>query len=519
MAEWWILGASLLGLLTGFALAYVVASRLAAVRIREAKRHAQHLLEEAEREAKALKREKLLELKEEGQRQRQALEAEMAAKRNRIQTLERQLKAREEALQEKLELVQRKERHFQALEQELAQRQQVLQQRLQEAEQLVREQISRLEQLSGVSREQARQLLMEQLLTEARNEAAQYIRHIREEARLTAEREARSILVQTIQRIAADTAMETTVTVVQLPTEEMKGRIIGREGRNIRAFEAVTGVDLIIDDTPEAVVLSCFDPFRREIARLALERLIADGRIHPARIEEVVEKTHRELEESLPRIGQEAAAELGLHNLHPKLLYYIGKMRFRSSYGQNLLAHSVEVAHLAGIMAAELRLDVHLAKRAGLLHDIGKCVENAEAPHALVGYELAKRYNEHPVVCNAIGSHHEDIPMESPIAVLVQVADALSGARPGARRESLEEYIRRLERLEALAKSFDGVAKTYAIQAGREVRVIVEPERVDDQTADELARQLAARIEAELQYPGQVKVTVIREVRKTAVAR
>jgi ribonuclease Y len=519
MGEIGILLGSLLGLGAGFALSYFLGSRLAASKVAAAERQARQIVEEAEREARALKKEKLLEIKEEWQRQRQEFEAETAAKRNKLQTLERQLKSREEALQEKLELLQRKERHFQALEQELAQRQQQLEQKLQEAHQLVQEQIARLEHIAGISREQAKQLLLENLLTEARNEAAQYVRQIREEARLTAEREAKSIIVQAIQRTAADYSVETTVTVVQLPNEEMKGRIIGREGRNIRAFEAATGVDLIIDDTPEAVVLSCFDPFRREVARIALERLIADGRIHPARIEEVVEKARRELEESLPRIGQEAAAELGLHNLHPKLLHYIGKMRFRSSYGQNLLAHSLEVAHLAGIMAAELRLDVHLAKRAGLLHDIGKCVENADAPHALVGYELVKRYNEHPIVCNAVGAHHEDIPMESPIAALVQAADAISGARPGARRETLEEYIRRLEQLEALAKSFDGVAKTYAIQAGREIRVIVEPERIDDQTADELARQLAARIEAELQYPGQVKVTVIREVRKTAVAR
>ncbi|GBD07741.1 Ribonuclease Y [bacterium HR21] len=519
MSEVWILAATLLGLAAGFTVSYFLASRLAASKLADAERQARRIVEEAEREAKALKKEKLLEIKEEWQRQRQEFEAETAAKRNKLQTLERQLKAREDALQEKLELVQRKERHFQALEHELAQRQQQLQQKLQEVEQLRQEQLARLEQIAGISREQAKQLLLENLMTEARNEAAQYIRQIREEARLVAEREAKSIVVQAIQRMAADFSMESTVTVVQLPNEEMKGRIIGREGRNIRAFEAATGVDLIIDDTPEAVVLSCFDPFRREVARLALERLIADGRIHPARIEEVVEKARQELEESLPRIGQEAAAELGLHNLHPKLLLYIGKMRFRSSYGQNLLAHSIEVARLAAVMAAELRLDVQLAKRAGLLHDIGKCVENADAPHALVGYELVKRYNEHPIVCNAVGSHHEDIPMESPIAALVQAADAISGARPGARRETLEEYIRRLEQLEALARSFDGVAKTYAIQAGREIRVIVEPDRVDDQSADELARQLAARIEGELQYPGQVKVTVIREVRKTAVAR
>jgi len=515
-----IVGLSLVGLLAGFAIAYFAGRRLAAEKISEAERQARRVLEDAEREAKALKKEKLLELKEEWQRQRQQVEQELATKRNRLQVLERELKSREEALQQKLELVTRKEKQFHELEQQLAQRQQELEQRLVQAQELVQEQIRRLEAIAGIGRDQAKQLLMEQLLDEARNEAAQLIRQIREEARLTAEREARNIIVQAIQRTAADHSVETTVSVVQLPSEEMKGRIIGREGRNIRAFEAATGVDLIIDDTPEAVVISGFDPFRREVARIALERLVADGRIHPARIEEVVEKTRRELEEQLLLIGQEAAAELGIHNLHPALLRYVGKMKYRSSYGQNLLAHSIEVAHLAGIMAAELRLDARLAKRAGLLHDIGKCVDqNSDAPHALLGYELAKKYNEHPIVCNAIGAHHEDIPMESPIAALVQAADAISGARPGARRETLESYVRRLEQLEALAQSFEGVAKTYAMQAGREIRVIVEPERIDDRRAEELARELAARIEAEMQYPGQVKVTVVREVRKTAVAR
>jgi ribonuclease Y len=515
-----IVGLSLVGLLAGFAIAYFAGRRLAAEKVSEAERQARRILEDAEREAKALKKEKLLELKEEWQRQRQQVEQELATKRNRLQVLERELKSREEALQQKLELVTRKEKQFHELEQQLAQRQQELEQRLAQAQELVQEQIRRLEAIAGIGRDQAKQLLMEQLLDEARNEAAQLIRQIREEARLTAEREARNIIVQAIQRTAADHSVETTVSVVQLPSEEMKGRIIGREGRNIRAFEAATGVDLIIDDTPEAVVISGFDPFRREVARIALERLVADGRIHPARIEEVVEKTRRELEEQLLLIGQEAAAELGIHNLHPALLRYVGKMKYRSSYGQNLLAHSIEVAHLAGIMAAELRLDARLAKRAGLLHDIGKCVDqNSDAPHALLGYELAKKYNEHPIVCNAIGAHHEDIPMESPIAALVQAADAISGARPGARRETLESYVRRLEQLEALAQSFEGVAKTYAMQAGREIRVIVEPERIDDRRAEELARELAARIEAEMQYPGQVKVTVVREVRKTAVAR
>jgi ribonuclease Y len=326
--------------------------------------------------------------------------------------------------------------------------------------------------------------------------------------------------VQAIQRTAADHSVETTVSVLSIQSDELKGKIIGREGRNIRAFEAATGVDVIVDDTPEAVILSAFDPFRREVARLSLERLIADGRIHPARIEEVVSKVKAELEEETLRVGENTLLEIGLHGGHKEILKLIGRMKYRSSYGQNMLQHSIEVAYLTGMMASELRLDANLAKRAGLLHDIGKCVDKSvEGPHALIGYELAKKFGEHPLVANAIGSHHEDIPMESPISALVQAADAVSGARPGARRESVEGYVKRLENLESLAQSFPGVTKTYAIQAGREVRVVVEPDKIDDALADQLANDISSRIQKEMEYPGQIKVTVIREYRSVAYAK
>jgi ribonuclease Y len=371
-----------------------------------------------------------------------------------------------------------------------------------------------------MSRDDAKKMLMENMVQEAKQEAAQTIKEFRDQAKAEAKKEAQRVVVQAIQRTAGDHSVETTVSVLNIANDEMKGRIIGREGRNIRAFEAATGIDVIVDDTPEAVILSGFDPFRREVARVALERLLADGRIHPARIEEVVEKVKKELEEEVIKIGENACLEVGIHNVHPEIIKLLGRMKYRSSYGQNVLQHSIEVAYLCGIMAAELGLDPHLAKRAGLFHDIGKTVErNVEGPHALLGYEVAKKFREHPVVANAIGAHHEDIEMETPIAALVQAADAISGARPGARRESLEGYVKRLEKLENLAKSFEGVAKTYAIQAGREVRVVVEHDRVDDAMADQLSHDIAAKIQQEMEYPGQIKITVIREVRAVAFAK
>jgi len=363
-------------------------------------------------------------------------------------------------------------------------------------------------------------MLMENMVNQAKQDSTLLVKEILDRAKSDAKKEAQKVIVQAIQRTAADHSVETTVSVVQIQSDEMKGRIIGKEGRNIRSFEAVTGVDVIVDDTPEAVILSSFDQFRREVARVSLERLITDGRIHPARIEEVVEKVRQELEEEMIKEGENTILQLGLHNMHPELIKHIGRMRYRSSYGQNLLGHSIEVAYLTGIMAAELELDITLAKRAGLLHDVGKTVDKSvEGPHALIGYELTKKYKEHPIVVNAVGSHHEDIEMEHPIASLVQAADAISGARPGARREPLEGYVKRLETLEALAKSFEGVAKTYAIQAGREIRVVVEHDKIDDIVADKLSHDIAQKIEEEMEYPGQIKVTVIREVRKISYAK
>ena len=371
-----------------------------------------------------------------------------------------------------------------------------------------------------MSRDEAKKFLVENMVSEAKTDAAQMLKDIRDTARLDAKKEAQKIILQAIQRTASDHCVENTVSVLHIQNDEMKGRIIGKEGRNIRAFEAATGIDVIVDDTPEAVILSGFDPLRREVARLALERLIADGRIHPTRIEEVVEKVRKEVDEELLRTGENAILEAGLHGGHQELLKHIGKMKYRSSYGQNLLAHSIEVAHLTGLIASEFGLDVTLAKRAGLLHDIGKTLDKSiEGPHALVGHDLTKRFGEHPIVVNAVGSHHEDIPMEHPIAAIVQAADAISGARPGARRESVEAYAKRLEHLETLAKSFDGVAQTYAIQAGREIRVIVEHDKVDDLMADQLAHDIAKKIQAEMGFPGQIKVVVIRETRSVAFAK
>jgi ribonuclease Y len=391
---------------------------------------------------------------------------------------------------------------------------------MQEIARLESEQNEKLEKISGLTTEEAKKMLMDNMVNQAKSDVAVTVKEIHDQAKAEAKREAQKVIVQAIQRTAADHSIETTVSVVQIQNDDMKGRIIGKEGRNIRSFEAATGVDVIVDDTPEAVILSSFDQFRREVARVSLERLITDGRIHPARIEEVVDKVRQELEEEMIREGENTILQLGLHNMHQELVKHVGKMKYRSSYGQNLLQHSVEVAYLTGIMAAEVGLDVNLAKRAGLLHDIGKTVDKSvEGPHALIGYDLAKKYKEHPIVVNAVGSHHEDIEMEHPIAPLVQAADAISGARPGARREPLEGYVKRLETLEALAKSFEGVAKTYAIQAGREVRVVVEHDKIDDTVADKLSHDIATKIEEEMEYPGQIKVTVIREVRKISYAR
>jgi ribonuclease Y len=377
-----------------------------------------------------------------------------------------------------------------------------------------------LERISGISRDEAKKFLHDNLVETVKSESVQMLKDMRDQAKQEAKKEAQKIIIQAIQRTAADHTIETTASVLNLESDEIKGRIIGREGRNIKAFEAATGIDVIVDDTPEAVILTGFDPFRREVARQALERLIADGRIHPARIEEVVEKVRKDLDEEILHLGENTLLEIGLHGAHQEIMKHIGKMKYRSSYGQNLLQHSIETAYITGIMAAELHLDPMMAKRAGLLHDIGKTIDKSvEGPHALLGMELCKKYNEHAIVCNAVGSHHEDIPMDHPISALVQAADAISGARPGARRESVEEYIKRLEKLETIAKSFNGVLNTYAIQAGREVRVIVSHDKLDDAHADQLSHDIANKIQQELEFPGQIKVVVIREFRSIAFAK
>ena len=485
-----------------------------------AEERAKHLIADAQKEATNLKREKLLEVKDEWYKKKVEFDGEINQKRQKLSHLEKQLITREENIEKKFDIVIKKEKENKQFEKELLDLKKSVESRLAEVSKLEQEQNLRLEKISGLTSEEAKNMLVLNMTNQARADASHITRELIEKAKSDAKKEAQKIIVQSIQRTAADHSIETTLSVVQIQNDDMKGRIIGKEGRNIRSFEAATGVDVIVDDTPEAVILSSFDQFRREVARVSLEKLIADGRIHPARIEEVVEKVKLELEEEMIKDGENTILQLGLHNMHSELIKHVGRMKYRSSYGQNLLQHSIEVAYLTGIMAAELGLDTQLAKRAGLLHDIGKTIDKSvEGPHALLGYDLTKKYKENPIVVNAVGSHHEDIEMESPIAALVQAADAISGARPGARREPLEGYVKRLETLEALAKSFEGVAKTYAIQAGREIRVVVEQDKVDDVVADKLAHDIAQKIEGEMEYPGQIKVTVIREVRKIGYAR
>lgn len=506
--------------ITSFFIGWFVNSKVGQNKISSAEERSKKILADAERDASAVQKEKLLEVKDEWYRKKHEFENEANQKRNKLQAYEKQLNAREENIDRKVELLNKKEKEVQILQKTNESRSKDLEQKVVYLDQMVAEENIKLERASGMSRDEARKLLMDNLLDSVKTEAAQTLKDIRDKAKEEAKKEAQKIIVQAIQRSAADHAVETTVSVLQIASDEMKGRIIGREGRNIRAFEAATGVDVIVDDTPEAVILSGFDAFRREVARISLERLIADGRIHPARIEEVVEKVKGELEEEIKRVGENTFLEVGLPGAHIEVVKYIGKMKYRTSYGQNLLQHSIEVAYLCGIMASELGIDVNLAKRAGLLHDIGKTVDRSiEGPHAIIGMELVKKFNEHAIVINAVGAHHDDIPMEHPISALVQAADSISGARPGARRESVEGYIKRLEKLEEIAKSFRGVQSTYAIQAGREIRVIVEHDKVDDAMADQLAQEIARKIQQEMEYPGQIKVVVIREIRAVSFAK
>lgn len=511
---------AVVSLILSFLLGWVLNTKFGTKTIKSAEERAKIILEDAEKESKNIKREKLLEVKDEWLKKKQEFDNEVNQKRQKLQNYEKQLSSKEEGIDKKYEVINQKEKEIANKERSLADKKEHLERKQEELEKLIIEQNIRLEKTAALTAEEAKKMLMENMINKAKADASQQLKEIRDNAKVEAKKESQKIIIQAIQRTAVDHSVESTVSVVQIQNDEMKGRIIGREGRNIRAFEAATGVDVIVDDTPEAVILSGFDQFRREVARISLERLISDGRIHPARIEEIVTKVEAELDEEILHDGENTLIQLGVHGIPADLIKHIGKMKYRSSYGQNLLQHSVEVAYLTGIMAGELGLDVQMAKKAGLLHDIGKTVDKSiEGPHALIGYDLAKKYNIHPIIVNAIGSHHEDIEMEHPISALVQSADAISGARPGARREPLESYVKRLENLENLAKSFEGVAKTYAIQAGREIRVVVEPDKVDDSFSDRLAVDIAQKIQEEMEYPGQIKVTVIREVRKIAYAK
>ena len=524
----WLTAAGILLFVIAGAVFFIIGSKLG--RGREIRRQqaaqataeesAKRILTEANREAESLRKTAVLSGKEELIKLREEWEMEVRSRREEVEREERRVDDREGQLNRKYDLLEQRERDTNRRAETVAANERNLTQKQGELEKLLGEERRRLEQLAGISATDAKAELMHRMEEEAQADAANRIREIRETAKRNAEREAKKIIALAIQRIAAEQSVEATVSAVSLPNDEMKGRIIGREGRNIRAFELATGVDVIIDDTPDTVVVSCFDPVRREIARLSLEKLVADGRIHPGRIEEVVNKSRQEVETSIIETGEQAAYESGVHGLHPELVKLIGRMRWRTSYGQNILNHSKEVAWLAGIMAAELGLDVNLARRGALLHDVGKVLTHEhEGTHVQLGVEVATRYGENPMVVNCIAAHHDDVPHETEVSVLVQAADAISGARPGARREAFETYVKRLEGLEKIASSYRGIEKVFAIQAGREIRVIVTPEEIDDPRMSTLTEEIARRIEAELQYPGQIKVVLIRETRAVDFAR
>ncbi len=516
-------------------------SRVSNKRQQEAEEQAVIILKNAEAQAETLKKDRILEAKEKYLKLKTEFEESTGQKRNLLQQNESKLKQREQQLaqqadqqrtreseltqqrndlnQQRNELNQQKNGLQQQID-ALARRNEDVDRRQAEADKMLAEQVSQLEKIAGLSADQARDQLIDTLKAEAETRASSYVKNIVEEAKLTATKEAKKVVIETIQRTATEHAIENCVSVFNIESDDVKGKVIGREGRNIRALEAATGVEIIVDDTPEAIIISGFDPVRREIARLSLHRLVQDGRIHPARIEEIVAKTRKNIDDEIVEIGERTVIDLGIHGLHPELIKMIGRMRFRSSYGQNLLQHSREVAKLCATMAAELGLNAKLAKRAGLLHDIGKVwPEEAELPHALLGMELAKKYKENPEVINAIGAHHDEIEMTSMLSPIVQVCDAISGSRPGARREMMESYIKRLKELEELAGSFPGVTKCYAIQAGRELRIMVDADHVSDDRAGTLSYEISQKIEKEMQYPGQIKVTVIREMRAVAYAK
>ena len=478
------------------------------------------ILKEAETEAEVIKKNKLLEVKEKFLNKKADLEKEVSLRNQKIQQAENKLKQRELVLNQRQEEIQRKKVEAEAVKENLEAQLVIVDKKKEELEHMQRQEIEKQEAISGLSAEEAKERMVESLKEEAKTQAQSYINDIMDDAKLTASKEAKRIVIQSIQRVATETAIENSVTVFHIESDEIKGRIIGREGRNIRALEAATGVEIVVDDTPEAIVLSAFDPVRREIARLALHQLVTDGRIHPARIEEVVAKVRKQVEEEIIETGKRTTIDLGIHGLHPELIRIIGKMKYRSSYGQNLLQHARETANLCAVMASELGLNPKKAKRAGLLHDIGKVPdEEPELPHALYGMKLAEKFKEKPDICNAIGAHHDEVEMTSLLAPIVQVCDAISGARPGARREIVEAYIKRLNDLEQLAMSYPGVTKTYAIQAGRELRVIVGADKIDDKATENLSGEIAKKIQDEMTYPGQVKITVIRETRAVSYAK
>ena len=512
----YVVGSLLLGLGTGrFMLKRFYQSEEVAAQAK-----AKKILRDAEENAEILRKNKLLEAKEKFLQMKSEHEQEINEKNNQANQRENSLRQKEQSLNQKLEHLSRKDQDLDQSRQNFEKQTELTRKKQEELDLVKAQQVSQLETLANLSAEEAKNQMVEALKEEARTQAMMQIKDIVDEAKLTASKEAKKVVIQTIQRTATESAIENTVSIFNIESDEVKGRVIGREGRNIRALEAATGIEIIVDDTPEAIILSGFDPVRREIARLALHRLVTDGRIHPARIEEVVAKTKKQIEDEIVEIGERTVIDLGIHGLHPELIRMVGRMRYRSSYGQNLLQHSREVANFCATMAAELGLNVKLAKRAGLLHDIGKVPDdNPELPHALLGMQLAEKYKEHPEVCNAIGAHHDEIEMTSMISPIIQACDAISGARPGARREVVESYIKRLKELESLALSYPGVEKTFAIQAGRELRVVVEIERVTDAEAEVLAADISNRIQTEMTYPGQIKVTVIRETRSVAFAK
>jgi ribonuclease Y len=501
------------GLVTGAIVTYLVNQAIL-------RRKSTNIVKEAEAEAEVLKKDKILQAKEKFLQLKSEHEKYINEKNQRIQSSENTLKQREGSISQKLEEIQRKNKDVDAIRENLTNQVEIIERRKEELDKSHQRQVEQLEAISGLSADDAKQQLVESLKEDAKTAAMASINEIVDEAKMTANGEAKKIVVETIQRIATETAIENSVTVFNIDNDEIKGRIIGREGRNIRALEAATGIEIIVDDTPEAIILSGFDPVRREIARLALHQLVTDGRIHPARIEEIVNKTRKQIEEEIIEVGKRTVIDLGIHGIHPELIRLVGKMKYRSSYGQNLLQHSREVANLCATMATELGLNAKLAKRAGLLHDLGKVPDDEpEIPHAVLGMKLAEKYNEKSEVSNAIGSHHDEVEMTTLLAPIVQVCDAISGARPGARREIVESYIKRLKELEALALSYPGVSKTYAIQAGRELRVIVGSEKVSDKEAESLSFDIAQKIQDEMTYPGQVKITVIRETRAVNYAK